>query len=82
MTDNVNRKARNNRIAATLFSLAGLLWVLGGLIGGNIGLYIPIGMMNMCIGMMFLSMSKRAEKTQVGNHQKAEGPNKADADGA
>jgi len=53
MTNNVNRKVRNNRIAAILFSLGGLLWVLAGLIGGNLGLNIPIGMMNVCIGLMF-----------------------------
>lgn len=80
MTNNVNRKARNYRIAATLFSLSGLLWVLRGLIGHNIGLHIPIGMMNVCIGMMFLSISERAAKTHVGNHQAEARPNKSDKD--
>jgi hypothetical protein len=48
------------------------------LIDGDIGLYIPIGIMNMCIGMKFFSMAESAKKTQGDNHQKAEVPNKAD----
>jgi hypothetical protein len=58
--------------------LAGLLFVLSGLIVGDIGPYIPIGIMNMCIGMKFFSMAESPKKTQRDNHQKAEVPNKAD----
>jgi hypothetical protein len=51
------------------------------LIDGNIGRYIPIGMMNMCVVLMFLSMAKRTEKTNGdSNHPNAEVPDKADAD--
>ena len=53
------RQARGYRIAAICFSLAGLLWCIAALIGGNVGLNVPIGMMNICIGMMFLAMSRR-----------------------
>jgi len=53
------RQARGYRIAAICFSLAGLLWCIAALIGGNVGLNVPIGMMNICIGMMFLTMSRR-----------------------
>ena len=70
----MNRKTRNYRIAGTLFSLAGLLWVLKGFVSGNNGLNIPIGMMNVCIGMIILSMARREEKTQVSNTQKEEIP--------
>lgn len=77
----VNRKARVNRTSGKLFYLAGLLFVLSGLIDGNIGRYIPIGMMIMCVGLMFLSMAKRTEKTNGdSNHPNAEVPDKADAD--
>ena len=36
-------------IAGVLFCLSGLIWV----IGGN----IPIGMMNVCVGLMFTSLN-------------------------
>jgi hypothetical protein len=78
MTNDVNRKTLDNRTSGNLFCLAGLLLVLSGLIDGDIGRYISIGMMNMCIGMMFFSMAESAKKTQGDNHQKAEVPNKAD----
>ena len=61
----VNRKARVNRTSGKLFCLAGLLFVLSGLIDGNIGRYILIGMMNVCVGLIFLSMAKRTEKPMV-----------------
>ena len=79
----VNRKARVNRTSGKLFCLAGLLFVLSGLIDGNIGRYIPIGMMNVCVGLMFLSMANRTEKTNGdSNHPNAEVPDKADANKA
>jgi hypothetical protein len=78
MTNDVNRKTLDNRTSGNLFCLAGLLFVLSGLIDGDIGLYISIGIMNMCIGMKFFSMAESAKKTQGDNHQKAEVPNKAD----
>lgn len=53
------RQARAFQIAAICFSFAGLLWCIAALIGGNVGLNVPIGMMNICIGMMFLAMSRR-----------------------
>jgi hypothetical protein len=82
MTNDVDRKTLDNRTSGNLFCLAGLLFVLSGLIDGDIGLYIPIGMMNMCIGMKFFNMAESAKKPQGDNHQKAEVPNKADADKA
>ena len=59
------KKSRVYGIAALVWTLAGLLWVIGGIIGGNIGLYIPIGMMNICLGMMCLTLSFRGRKPQA-----------------
>jgi di/tricarboxylate transporter len=78
MTDNVNREAQGNKFAAGGFFLAGLGWVLNGLLLSNDGTTIAIGMMFMCLGLMCLSMAKRAEKTEVGNHQEAERAYKAE----
>jgi hypothetical protein len=58
------RQARGYQIAAICFSLAGLLWCIAALIGGNVGLNVPIGMMNICIGKMFLAMSRRQPPRQ------------------
>ncbi len=77
MTDNVNRKAQGNKFAAGGFFLAGL-GVLNGLLLSNDRTTIAIGMMFMCLGLMYLSMAKRAEKTEVGNHQEAERAYKAE----
>ena len=41
------------RFAANCWAIAALLWCIGGLLGGNVGLFIPIGMMNVCIAMMY-----------------------------
>jgi hypothetical protein len=59
-------QARGYQIAAICFTVAGLLWCVAALIGGNAGLNIPIGMMNVCIGMMFLAMSRRQPPGQDG----------------
>lgn len=40
---------KGNRNAGVLFILSGLIWVLAG--------NVPIGMMNFCIGIMFLTKS-------------------------
>jgi hypothetical protein len=79
MTDNVNREVQNYKSAATLSFLAGPGWALCGLLLSNDGTDIAFGMMFMCLGLMWLSMAKRAEKTEVGNHQEAERAYKADA---
>jgi hypothetical protein len=65
------RKARGFQIAAICFSLAGLLWCVAALIGGNVGLNVSIAMMNVCIGMMFLALSRRQPPRQ--NEQQAAG---------
>jgi hypothetical protein len=60
------RQVRGYQIGAICFTVAGLLWCVAALIGGNAGLNIPIGMMNVCIGMMFLAMSHRQARGQNG----------------
>jgi hypothetical protein len=56
MTNNLNFTAWSNKISATLFSLAGLLWVLSG--------NIPIGMMHVCIGMYCFESRKITKVTK------------------
>ncbi len=79
MTDNVNREVQNYKSLATLFFLSGSVSALCGLLLFNDGTNIAFGMMYMCLGLMWLSMAKRAEKTEVGSYQEAEPPYKADA---
>jgi hypothetical protein len=55
---------RGYQIAAICFSLAGLVWCIAALIGGKVGVFVPIGMMNICIGMMFLAISRREPPRQ------------------
>jgi hypothetical protein len=78
MTDNVNREVQNYKSSAKLSFLLGPGWALCGLLLSNDGTTIAIGMMFMCLGLMYLSMAKRAEKTEVGNHQEAERAYKAE----
>ncbi|MHC5039943.1 MAG: hypothetical protein ACYTHM_21775 [Planctomycetota bacterium] len=49
-------------IAALLFVLAGLVWVIAGVVGKKHGLYIPLGMLNVCVGMAFLALSRREKR--------------------
>ena len=81
MTDNVNREAQGYTGSAVAFFLAGLGWVLNGLLRSQDESTIAFGIMQMCFGWMCLclSMAKRAEKTEVGNHQEAERAYKAEA---
>ena len=79
MTDNVNREAQGYTVAAGALFLAGLGWVLNGLLRSQDESTIAIGMMQMCLGWMYLSMAKLAEKTEVGNYQEAERAYKAEA---
>ena len=58
------RSVRGHQIAALLWSIAGLLLCLGALVGGNVGLLVPIGMLNICAGMMNLRMSLRSQPSQ------------------
>jgi hypothetical protein len=61
------KRAVAAQIAAFCFVLAGMLWCLAALIGGNTGVNVPIGMMNLTVGMLFLAMSrthKQREDTQ------------------
>jgi hypothetical protein len=57
------RQAKGYQFAAIGFSLAGLIWCVTALIGDDVGLYVPIGMMNICI-VMFLAMSRREPPRQ------------------
>ena len=79
MTDNVNREAQGYTGSAVALFLAGLGWVLNGLLRSQDESTIAIGIMQMCLGWMCLSMAKRAEKTEVGNYQEAERAYKTDA---
>jgi hypothetical protein len=58
------RQARGFQIAAICFTAGGLLWCVAALIGGKVGVFVPIGMMNICIGMMFLALSRRQPPRQ------------------
>jgi hypothetical protein len=53
------RRVRGFRIAAICFFLAGLLWCIAALIAGKVGINVPLGMMNICIGAMFLALSRQ-----------------------
>jgi hypothetical protein len=53
------RQVRGFRIAAICFFLAGGLWCFAALIGGKGGAFVALGMMNVCIGAMFLALSRR-----------------------
>ncbi len=59
------------RISAMLFTLAGLIWVIVG--------KIPIGMMNVCVGMMCLALSERKKGDETMKHQETEPPKMPDA---
>jgi len=50
------------RWAALLFTIAGLLWTIAALLSDKPGTQVPIGMMNICIGMMFLNLSRQQTK--------------------
>jgi hypothetical protein len=56
--------ARGYRIVAVCFFVAGVLSCPAALVGGNVGVNVPIGMMNICIGIMFLAMSRREPPRQ------------------
>ena len=58
------KQARGFQIAAICFFLAGLIWCIVALIGGKVGLNVPMGMMNICIGAMFLALSRRQPPRQ------------------
>jgi hypothetical protein len=53
------RRVRGFRIAAICFFLAGLVWCIAALIGGKVGVNVALGMMNICIGTMFLALTRR-----------------------
>jgi hypothetical protein len=65
------RSEKYYRISAILFTLAGLIWVMSG--------KLPIGMMNVCVGMMFFALSARKKEDEANNAQETELPNKPDA---
>ena len=47
------------RWAALLFTIAGLLWTIAAFLTDKPGAHVPIGMMNIVIGMMFLNLSRQ-----------------------
>ena len=49
-TDKPNEESRSQQTAGLLFSIAGLIWVIGS--------HSPIGLMNFCIGVMFFAKSR------------------------
>ena len=50
------------KISGLLFVISGFMWNLAGLINSKISPNIPIGMMNICIGMMFFSIALQKDK--------------------
>ncbi len=49
-----NEESGSQQRAGLFFVIAGLVWVIGS--------HTPIGMMNFCIGMMFLAKSRRMSR--------------------
>lgn len=44
-----------------LFSVAGILWLISSGMGSGEGIQLPIGMINVCTGMMFLGIAEFAD---------------------
>ena len=61
--NNPRSKLRSYQFAAIAFGVAGILWCVGALIGKNenADMYVTIGMMFICISMMFTSLRRRAD---------------------
>jgi hypothetical protein len=60
--ETTGKTKRANGIAAICFVIAGLLWFIGAMVGGDVGLYIAVGMMHICVGMMFLAKARGAKQ--------------------
>jgi hypothetical protein len=54
---------RANQFAAVGFSVAGLIWAVFGLFTESVGTHLSIGMMNICVGLMFLAFSQRKDES-------------------
>ena len=65
-------KINGYAIASTLFCLSGLIWTIAG--------DIPIGMMNIAVGMMFLTFCIRRKKKPIVEPQTAESEKEIETD--
>jgi hypothetical protein len=57
-----NKDKAGYKIAAFLWCISALISFLSAVIDNNANMFVPIGVMNFCIGMMFLSLSQRRVK--------------------
>ena len=57
------RKTKNAKLTQTLFTLAGILFLLTALIGHNM-VYLPLGCCFIVLGIVFGAKNKAAEKNK------------------
>jgi fatty acid desaturase len=58
------------RTLGLLFAIAGILWMASSWIGSNEGIQLPIGMINVCTGMMFLGIAEFADDARFRSAKK------------
>ena len=59
MSSKSPKDAKSYKTAATLFSISGLLFIIVGVVGGKIEIFLPIGIALVIISIVFWQHSKK-----------------------
>jgi hypothetical protein len=66
MSIKTSSNSKSYRIAAILFSISGLIFIIVGVVSSKIGIYLPIGIV---LGILSIGFWQRSEKLIDNEHQ-------------
>jgi hypothetical protein len=61
------KEAKRMKTAAILFSISGLLFIIVGAIGDNIGFFLPVGIALIIVSMSFWQYSRKTTNSEQEN---------------
>ena len=59
MNSKPSKNSKSYKTAATLFAISGLIFIIVGVVGGKIGIFLPIGIALVIISIGFWQRSKK-----------------------
>jgi len=59
MNSNPSKNLKSYKTAATLFAISGIIFIIVGVVGGKIGIFLPIGIALVIISIGFWQRSKK-----------------------
>jgi len=59
MSSKSPKNSKSYKTAATLFLISGLLFIIVGIVGGRIGIFLPVGIALIIVSIVFWQHSKK-----------------------